>query len=111
MTNDESFFREVDEDYRRDRAIKFFQAYGAYIIAGAFVILAIVGGYSFEQRRRAQQAASGGDALTNALSLSEAGKGDDAEKALGALAGNGPGAYRILARLHEAAESVAKKQP
>lgn len=110
MSDDESFFREVNEDYRREQTIKFFEAYGAYFIAGAFVILAVVGGYTFEQRRRANQAATGGDALTNALVLSEAGKQDEAEKALANLAGNGPGAYKVLARLHAAAESVAKKQ-
>jgi hypothetical protein len=110
MSDDESFFREVNEDYRRDQAIKFFEAYGAYFIAGAFMILAIVGGYTFEQRRRANQAATGGDALTSALTLSEAGKPDEAEKAFANLAGNGPGAYKVLARLHAAAESVAKKQ-
>jgi hypothetical protein len=110
MSNDESFFREVDEDYRREQTIKFFKDYGAYMVAGAFVILAIVGGYTFEQRRRASQAASGGDELTNALILDESGKPDQAEKALASLAGSGPGAYRVLARLHAAAESVARNQ-
>ena len=93
--NDESFFREVEEDYRRDQTIKFFQAYGAYFIAGAFVILALVGGYTFQQNRRAHQAAAGGDALSNAIILSEAGKQDEAQKALAALAENGPGSYKI----------------
>jgi hypothetical protein len=110
MSHDESFFREVDEDYRRDQTIKFFRAYGAYFIAGAFVILAIVGGYTIEQRRRGDQAASGGDALMNALVLSDAGNQNGAEKALASLAGNGPGAYRVIARLHAAAESVAKNK-
>jgi hypothetical protein len=108
--DDESFFREVDEDYRREQAIKFFKDYGAYFIAGAFVILALAGGYTFQQNRRASQAAAGGDALTNAMLLSEAGKQDDALKALSSLASNGPGAYRAVARLHAAAESVAKNQ-
>lgn len=105
-TNDESFFREVDEDYRREQAIQFFKAYGAYLIAGAFVILAIVGGYTIEQQRRRDHAAVGGDALSNALILSEAGKDNSAE--LAALAENGPGSYRFIARLQAAAESVAK---
>ncbi len=110
MSNEESFLREVDEDYRRDQTVKFLKAYGAYLIAGAFVILAIVGGYKYETQRRAAEAASGGDALSNALSLAEAGNQEEAEKAFANLAGNGPGAYRVLARLHAAAESVAKKQ-
>ena len=58
--NDESFFREVEEDYRRDQTIKFFQAYGAYFIAGAFVILGSgFGGLHLQQNRRAHQAAAG----------------------------------------------------
>jgi hypothetical protein len=108
--DDESFFREVDEDYRREQTIKFFQDYGAYFIAGAFVILALAGGYTLQQNRRASQAAAGGDALTKAMLLSEAGKQDDAQKALASLSDNGPGAYRVVARLHAAAESVAKNQ-
>ena len=110
MSNDESFFREVEEDYRRERTVKFLKTYGAYLIAGAFVIIAIVGGYKYEHQRRAAQAAIGGDALSNAMNLIEAGNRDEAEKALGTLAGTGPGAYRVLARLHAAAESVANKQ-
>ncbi len=110
MSNDESFFREVQEDYRREQTIKFFKVYGAYLIAGAFVILAIVGGYKYEMQRRATEAAIGGDALSNAMNLNEAGNQEEAEKALANLAGNGPGAYRVLARLHAAAESVAKRQ-
>ena len=106
--DDDAFFREVDEDYRRDQAIKFFEDYGAYFLAGAFVILALVAGYNFQQSRRAHQAAAGGDALSNAMVLAESGKQDEAQKALSALAENVPGAYRVLARLHAAGESVAK---
>ncbi len=106
--DDESFFREVEEDYRRDQTIKFFQAYGAYFIAGAFVILALVAGYTFQQNRRAHQAAAGGDALSNAMILAEGGKEEEAQKVLASLAENGPGSYKVLARLHAASESVAK---
>ena len=42
--DDESFFREVDEDYRRDQAVKFFEDYGAYFVAGAFIVVAAVRG-------------------------------------------------------------------
>ncbi len=108
--DDESFFREVEEDYRRDQTIKFFQAYGAYFIAGAFVILALVAGYTFQENRRVHRAAAGGDALSNAMILSEAGKQDEAQKVLALLAENGPGSYKVLARLQAAAESVAKNR-
>jgi hypothetical protein len=108
---EESFFREVDEDYRRDQTIKFFKDYGAYFLAGAFIILAVVAGYTFQQNRRAHQAGVGGDALSSAMVLAETGKQDEAQKALALLAQNGPGSYRVLARLHAAAESVAKDNP
>lgn len=110
MSNDESFFREVQEDYRREQTIKFFKTYGAYLIACLLITLAVVGGYKWEMQRRGAQAAAGGDALSNALDLLDAGKQDEAEKALATLAGNGPGVYPVLARLHTAAESVAKRQ-
>jgi hypothetical protein len=106
--DDESFFREVDEDYRRDQAVKFFQDYGAYFIAGAFIIVALVAGYTFQQNRRAHQAAAGGDTLSTAMTLAESGKVDEAQKVLTSLAENGPGFYRVLARMHAASESVAK---
>ncbi len=110
MSNDESFFREVEEDYRRDQTVKFFKTYGAYLIAAAFFAVAVVGGYRYVQDRRAAEAARGGDALTNAMTFSDMGKQEESEKALANLAGTGPGSYRVLARLHAAAESVARKQ-
>jgi len=106
--DDEGFFREVNEDYRREQTVKFFQDYGAYLIAGAFIILAVVAGYNFQQSRRVHQAAAGGDTLSNALMLADAGKQEEAQKILASLAENGPGSYRVLARLHAAGESVAK---
>jgi|SRR5271165_935510 len=108
--DDDSFFREVEEDYRRDQAIKFFETYGNYLLAGAFVILAVVAGYTFEQNRRASRAAAGGDALVNALLLSDTGKQEESQRALAGLAGSGSEAYRVLARLIAASESVAKNQ-
>jgi hypothetical protein len=110
MSDDESFFREVDEDYRRDQFVKFLRRDGAYLIGAAFVIVAVVGGYSIEKRRSYEQAAHGGDSLTNALSLAEAGKQEEAQKALAEIAASGPAAYKVLARLNLAADAVAKKQ-
>ncbi len=106
--DDESFFREVDEDYRRDQAIKFFEDYGAYFLAGAFIIVALVAGYKFQHNRSLHQAAAGGDTLSNAMMLADNGKQDESQKVLASLAENGPGSYRVIARLHEAGKSVAK---
>lgn len=108
--DDESFFREVDEDYRREQTIKFFQTYGSYLLAGAFVIVAVVAGYTFQRNRSAHQAATGGDALSNAIALAEAGKQPEAQKIFTSLAESGPGSYKVLARLNAAADSVAQSK-
>jgi hypothetical protein len=108
--SEESFIREVDEDYRRDQTAKFFKTYGVYLIAALFVALAIVGGYKYDQARRVKEAAAGGDALTSALIQIDAGNADEAERALATLAGTGSSSYKVLARLHAAGESAAKKQ-
>ncbi len=50
MSNQESFIREVDEEYRREQTAKFFKTYGVYLIVGAFVVLAVVGGYEYGSR-------------------------------------------------------------
>jgi len=109
MSDNESFFREVDEDYRRDQLLELWKRYGAYIVGGAFVILAVVLGYTIEKKRTIEHAARGGDAFIGALTLAGEGKQDDAAKALSAIAETGSSSYKVLAQLHLAAESVAKK--
>ncbi|MBT3070556.1 tetratricopeptide repeat protein [Rhodomicrobium sp. Az07] len=110
MSSDESFIREVNEEHRRQQAALFFKKYGIYLGVAALVIAAGIGGYKWDQARRAADAARGGDALVTAITLHEDGKAAEAEKALADLAGSGPGNYRVLARLHAAAESLAQKK-
>lgn len=108
---DESFFREVEEDYQREQILKLLQRYGSYIIGAAFVIVAVVAGYTIEKRKSAAEAARGGDAFTKAISLLDTGKQEEAQKALSDIVDNGPPVYKVLARLSLAADALAKKQP
>jgi hypothetical protein len=96
-------FREVDEEVRRDKAEEYFKKYQTHIIVAAALIVAATAGYRFwdYQRLKAQQAA--GAQFEQALQLENDGKSAEASAALGALAGNAPSGYRILARLAEAA--------
>ena len=110
MTDHEGFYREVDEDYRRDQTLAFLKRYGVYMVAAGFVAVAVVAGYTIEKTRRANKAESGGDTLTNAILLTEAGKQDEAARQFAALARSGPSNYRVLARLQEAANAIAKSQ-
>ena len=46
--------REIDEELRRERLLKFWDQYGTYILAMALAVVVGVGGYKFYESRRAQ---------------------------------------------------------
>jgi hypothetical protein len=96
-------FTEVDEDLRRDRALKLWEKYGNYVIGAAVLIVVatagIVGWRDYERR----QAEAG--AIKYVTALDQA-RGTDAAVgavALNAVAREAPAGYGALARLHEAA--------
>ena len=101
-------FDEVDEDVRRDQLKKLWDQYSIYIIAGALLIIAAVGGWRGYQYLEAQKAAEAGAAFDKAVELSEASKHDEAEKAFADLATKAPSGYRMLARLRAAAEAASR---
>jgi hypothetical protein len=102
-------FREVEEDMRRERLSKAFDQYGAYALGVAFIIIALAVGYTLNQNRTTERAEAGGAAFTKALSLAEAGKGDEAAKLLKDMAGGGQTVYRTLAQLELAAQALRAK--
>jgi hypothetical protein len=97
-------FDEVDEDVRRDQLKKLWEQYSIYIIAGALLIIASVGGWRGYQYVEARKAAEAGAAFDKAVELSEANKHTEAEAAFAELVAKGPAGYRVLARLRMAAE-------
>jgi hypothetical protein len=103
-------FDEVDEDVRRDQLKKIWDRYSIYIIAGALLIVAAVGGWRGYQYVEAQKAAEAGAAFDKAVELSEQNKHAEAEAAFETLAAKAPSGYRMLARLRAAAE-VASRDP
>jgi hypothetical protein len=103
-------FDEVDEDVRRDQLKKLWDRYSIYIIAGALLIIAAVGGWRGYQYLEAKKAAEAGAAFDKAVELSEANKHTEAEAAFADLAAKGPAGYRILSRLRLASE-VANRDP
>ncbi len=78
-------FDEVDEEVRRERLKKLWDEYSIYIIAGALLIIASVGGWRGYKHA-------------------------EAEAAFTDLAAKAPSGYRVLARLRAAAE-VASRDP
>jgi hypothetical protein len=97
-------FDEVDEDVRRDQLKKLWDKYSIYIVAGAILIIAAVGGWRGYQYLEAKKAAEVGSAFDKAVELSEANKHSEAETAFNDIAAKGPAGYRMLARLRAAAE-------
>ena len=103
-------FDEVDEEVRRDQLKKLWDKYSIFIIAGALLIIAGVGGWRGYQYFEAKKAAEAGAAFGKAVELSEANKHTEAEAAFNDLAARAPSGYRMLARLRAAAE-VAGHDP
>jgi hypothetical protein len=103
-------FDEVDEDVRRDQLKRLWERYSIYIIAGALLIIASVGGWRGYQYLEAKKAAEAGAAFDAAVELSEQNKHAEAEAAFNTLAASAPRGYRMLARLRAAAE-VASHDP
>jgi hypothetical protein len=103
-------FDEVDEEVRRDQLKKLWDRYSIYIVAGALLIIAAVGGWRGYQYLEAKKAAEAGSAFDAAFGLSEQNKHAEAEAAFNNLAATAPSGYRTLARLRAAAE-VATRDP
>jgi hypothetical protein len=103
-------FDEIDEDVRRDQLKKLWEKYSVVIIAGAILIIASVGGWRGYQYVEAKKAAEAGAAFDKAVELSDANKHPEAEKAFADLAAKAPFGYRVLSRLHLAAE-MANRDP
>jgi hypothetical protein len=101
-------FDEVDEDVRRDQLKKLWEQYSIYIVAGAFLIIASVGGWRGYQYLEAKKAAEAGAAFEKAVELSEQNKHAEAETAFNDLAAKAPSGYRVLARLRAAAEAASR---
>jgi len=107
-------FDEVDEDVRRDQLKKLWDQYSIYIVAGALLIIAAVGGWRGYQYLEAKKAAEAGAAFDRAVELSESNKHSEAEAAFNDLAAKAPAGYRMLARLRRPRKSppaIRKARP
>jgi hypothetical protein len=101
-------FDEVDEDVRRDQLKKLWERYSIFIIGAALLIIAAVGGWRGYQYLEAKKAAEAGAAFDKAVELSQENKHAEAEAAFEDLAAKAPSGYRLLARLHAAAEAATR---
>lgn len=95
-------FSEIDEDLKRERALKLWKQYGNYVIIGALVIVAATAGYVAWQEYSRKQAETAAAQYVAALDEAKTGNAAQAGKALADIAHNGRAGYAALARLEEA---------
>ena len=104
------FMREVDQDYRRERTMRFLSRYQVLI---ALVVVAIVGGaglWRYTVERRIAAAEADNSRLAAADRDARDGAADAARKGFSALAADGVTGYPLLAGMREA-EEVAATDP
>lgn len=106
--NNDAFFREVDEELRREQLGSFWRSYGLPIAIAIVVGLLALGGWLFWQHQQTKQAGAASEQLSQAMADVGQGKPAAAKPALDALAQGDSPAYRAAARLTEAAVALEK---
>jgi hypothetical protein len=101
------FFREVDEEVRRDRVLKLWTKYRSILIAAAVLLVAGTGAWRLYTEHREGKSEAAGAKFEEALQLSRDGKSEEALAAFAALIKTAPEGYANLARLRAAGERAA----
>jgi len=104
------FFREVDEDVRRERVIQFWKKYRIAIIGLAIGAVAATAAFRMYETARINRANQAGARYESALRSARDGKTAEAMAAFESLAKDGPKGYADLASLR-AADEVAARDP
>ena len=100
--SDDSFIREVNEEMRQDQARALWDRFGPFLIGAAIVVVLGTAGWVGYDYWRTKTANASGDRFSQALTLANEGKSDEAIAALEALEADGYGAYPLLARMRAA---------
>ena len=106
--SDDSIFREVDEAIRQEQLKKLWDRYGLIVVAGAFAIVAGVGGYKGWNWWQAEQAKETGARFVGGQTRVEEGKPAEAAEIFKSLAQDGPSGYRLLSQYQLAAIHVSQ---
>ena len=101
------FFREVDEDVRRDRIIQIWTKYRYIFIGLAVLLVAGTGAWRVYEHYRDEAAEAASAKFEAAAQLARDGKSAEAAAAYEALSKTAPSGYASLARLRAAAEISA----
>jgi hypothetical protein len=97
----ETFYREVDEELRKEQLQTFWQRYGLLLIGAVVLLLAAIGGAIWWQNRQIVKSGERGEQLASAFEDIQAGRTKAALPKLDALASEGEG-YKAAALLTKA---------
>jgi hypothetical protein len=98
----EAFFREVDEELRRDEMADFARRYGRWIIAAIVLGLLAFAGFLYWRHHQEEVAGRQGEQFQQAIESLGANKPDEASKQLAGLATSDIDGYRAMARFTQA---------
>lgn len=102
---DDSFIREVDEEYRRAQLTSLWSRYGRWLVAAIVLLLAALGAVLWWRAEQVRTAGLNGEQFSRALSKLETGNLPEAAPILADLA-KGDTGYGTLAKLTQAANFV-----
>ena len=100
--SNEAFYREVDEEMRREQLAGFGKRYGLWVVIAIVVVILAVGGWLFWMHSKNEKAAEAGVQYNAAITALGNGNVDDATKKFQPLANSDIDGYRAMARFAEA---------
>lgn len=106
--SDDSFFREVNEEIRQEKARALWDRFGPAAIVVAVLVVIGTGLFVAWEYWVETRANRSGDEFSHALTLANSGKADEALAAFDALEKDGYGAYPLLARMRAATVQADK---
>lgn len=98
-TTDEAFLREVDEEYRRDRAMRLFRRYGRWIAIAVVVALLALAGYLYSQHLATNAAGKRGEDYDAAMRMIQQNQPDKAAVELEKIAASGTNGFAAMSRI------------
>jgi hypothetical protein len=100
--DNETFYREVDEELRREQMSGWWKRYGTFAIIGVVLLFAAIGGAIWWNNKKQQEAGERGERLIQVFKDIEAGKAGEVGPRLDQLANEGSPGYRAAALLTKA---------
>ncbi|TMJ18186.1 MAG: tetratricopeptide repeat protein [Alphaproteobacteria bacterium] len=101
-TDNETFYREVDEELRREQLTGYWKRYGRWLVAAAILLILAFGAYLYWQHRQEMERGRQGALLASAFEDVQATKTAEATRKLDELTRDGSPGYRAIALLTKA---------